>query len=136
VSTVKVSMTEARERFSQLLAAVERDGEHVTVARHDAPVAAIVPIGWYRQVQAGGDPLTKENPVLPFAGEVRFTVSADLAFRLVGEVFRRTGDRREDRTEALNAIVAEAVSRYLDEAESSGPAPQDTTETAPAAEGD
>jgi len=115
----EVSAAQARQRFTTLLALAGHDGKHITVTRHGVPAAVLVPAAWYRQA-LGGDPLTRENPIqplsgeTPFTGEVRFTAHTDLLMRLLEEAYRRGGDRRE----ALNAILVEAASAYLDRAAS------------------
>lgn len=47
----QVRSDEIRRNLRQLLNAVERDGEHVTILRYDTPAAVIVPVEWYRDAQ-------------------------------------------------------------------------------------
>lgn len=110
MSDYEVRAAQARQRFTTLLAYAERDGKHVTVTRYGHPVAVLVPASWYRQALAA-EPLTAENPARPLDGDMRFTAGTDLSFRILAEVFRRGGDRRE----ALNAFLAEAAGAYLTE---------------------
>jgi prevent-host-death family protein len=127
VSVYEVSAAAARERFTDLLAAAQRDGRHVTVTRHGVPAAVIVPAAWYRQALAGDLLLTRENPIqplggeAPFTGEVRFMASTELLMRLLEEAYRRAGGG--DRREALNAILVEAASDWLDQAEAAADQP-------------
>jgi prevent-host-death family protein len=130
VSDYEVSAAAARQRFTTLLAAAERDGRHVTVTRHGVPAAVIVPPAWYRQALAGDLLLTRENPIqplggeAPFTGEVRFRASTELLMRLLEEAYRRAGGG--DRREALNAILVEAASDWLDQAEAAVDQPSAT----------
>ena len=124
MTEIEISLTDARRKFHDLLSVVEREGSHVTITRYGTPAAAIVPARWYQQVRGAADPLTREDPIQPlsgadpFTGEVRFTASTDLLMRLLEEAYRRveikTADAGRERREALNAILVEALSIYLD----------------------
>jgi prevent-host-death family protein len=48
----QVRSDEIRRRLRELMNAVERDGEHVTILRYDEPVAVIVPVDWHEKAAA------------------------------------------------------------------------------------
>jgi len=45
----QVRSEEARKRLRDLLNAVERNGEHITILRYDTPAAVLVPVEWHRK---------------------------------------------------------------------------------------
>jgi prevent-host-death family protein len=62
----QVRSDEIRRRLRELMNAVERDGEHVTILRYDEPVAVIVPVDWHEQAETA----LADADGLNWAGEV------------------------------------------------------------------
>ncbi len=65
----EVSATDAARRFSDLLDAVEHEGEHFTVVRHGKAVAHIEPISRGRGADVKAL-LRKHNPDRSWAGQL------------------------------------------------------------------
>ena len=65
----EVSATDAARRFSDLLDAVEHEGEHFTVVRHGKAVAHIEPISRGRGADVKAL-LLKHNPDRSWAGQL------------------------------------------------------------------
>lgn len=108
----EVTTSEALQGLRDLLDGVH-GGEHVTLTRRGQPVAVVVDVGWYERHASTPTALAKDNPVR-LSGEVLWMSSPDLVMRLLTEVFHRADNDAEARIEALNTLLNEAVTEFLD----------------------